>query len=395
MQDALLVKHRGRTLILRPTDIQWISAEGDYVEINSTGRKFLLRDRISRLEREFAPGAFLRIHRSLLVNRLNVKELEPRPFGECVVILDSGIRLPMSRSRKTDILKLLQEAPLAPRQSPPLLHFIATIAFLLTVVWSSGLAQPSAIQSLLATEQAFADHATALSADSAFRTYIAPDGVLLRPDPVNGAAWLRAHPSPTLMLRWRPAVGVVSLAGDLGFTTGPFEDWETDDTTKTVYHGEFMTAWKRQADGTWRFVFDFGAAHRENTWKDPATVRTISSELSPGTFFDTVGARAKFLRAHDGSGVNLSSQIRLLRPDSLPITDLSHATALLAHESIIVARTPLFADIARSGDLAYTYGSFTVPGEDGGAKHGYYFSIWTQNPRHTWDLLWDVLGRAR
>ncbi len=395
MQDALLVKHRGRTLILRPADIQWISAEGDYVEINSTGRKFLLRDRISRLEREFAPGEFVRIHRSLLVNRLNVKELEPRPFGECIVILDSGVRLPMSRSRKTIVLRRLQETPMTLRSSLPLLHFIATITFLLTVLWSAGYGQQSAIQSLIATEQSFADQSAAISADSAFRTFIAPDGILLRPDPVNGRSWLYRNPSPTLMLRWRPALGIVSAAGDLGFTTGPFEDWETDDTTKALYHGEFMTAWKRQTDGSWRFVFDFGAGHEQNTWKEPSSVRTIPTEPSGRDVVDTIGVREKFLRGHDASTANLSSDIRLLRPDSLPITGIPRAAAVLEHENNDIVRAPLFADVARSGDLAYTYGSFTVSAENGGSKRGYYFSIWKRNSFHAWDLLWDVLGRAR
>ena len=395
MQDALLVKHRGRTLILRPADIQWISAEGDYVEINSTGRKFLVRDRISRLERDFAPGEFVRIHRSLLVNRLNVKELEPRPFGECIVILDCGVRLPMSRSRKTSVLKCLQETPMTPRTSPPLLHFIATISFLLTVFWSAGYGQQSAVQSLLAAEQAFANHSAATSADSAFRSFIAPDGVLLRPDPVNGRDWLHDHPSPTLMLRWRPALGVVSAAGDLGFTTGPFEDWETDDTTGARYHGEFMTAWKRQADGSWRFVFDFGAGHAQDTWKDPAPVRSIPTEAAGHVGFDTVGERARFLRGHDAPTATLSSDIRLLRPDSLPITGRSRAAAVLAREDNGAVRLPLFADVAGSGDLAYTYGSFTVRGQNGEAKRGYYFSIWKRHSPHSWELLWDVRGRAR
>ncbi len=395
MQDALLVKHRGRTLIFRPTDIQWISAEGDYVGINSGGKKYLLRDRISRLEREFCPGDFVRIHRSLLVNRVNIKELEPRPFGECVVILDSGERLPMSRSRKSIALKLLQNSSVPVPPSMPLLHVIAIIALLLTGCWSSSYAQHSSVQSLLTTEQAFADCSAAASADSAFLTYLAPDGILLRPDPVNGKAWIRSHPSPTLMLRWRPMLGIASADGDLGFTTGPYEDWESDDTANTRYHGEFVTAWKRQPDGAWRFVFDFGAGHPHDTWKDPVAPRALQPGPEAGSAIDTVGVSDQLLHAHIHMHVSASTEIRLLRPDSLPISDVSRAEALLRQESTLVTRTPLFADVARSGDLAYTYGRFAVAPHDGPLHAGYYFSIWKRNPAKTWDLLWDVLGRAR
>lgn len=389
------MKHRGRTLILRSADIQWISAEGDYVGINAGGKKYLLRDRISRLEREFSPGDFVRIHRSLLVNRVNVKELEPRPFGECVVVLDSGERLPMSRSRKSIALRLLQESSMPVRWPLPLLHTIATVAVLVTVLWSQGHAQQPAAQSLLATEQAFANCSAAISADSAFLRFLADDGVLLRPGPVNGKTWIRDHPSPTLMLRWRPALGIASSAGDLGFTTGPFEDWETDDTTGTRYHGEFMTAWKRQADGTWKFVFDFGAGHPQDTWNVRAAPTVLPQGDSGEAGSDTAGVRGMLLSLREAAPASLSSDIRLLRPDSLPVTDVSRVTDVLNREKTLVTRTPLFADVARSGDLAYTYGTFTTPGDQNGVKRGYYFSLWKRNPRRSWDLLWDVLGRAR
>ena len=396
MQDALLVKHRGRTLILRPADIQWISAEGDYVGINSAGRKYLLRDRISRLEREFAPGEFLRIHRSVLVNRVNVRELEPKPFGECDVILDNGVRLPMSRSRKSSVLRWLQERPFSSSTSTPILHFIAAVTFLVTMLSTPGSGQTQSVHSLLGTEEEFAGVSALTSADSAFLQFIAPDGVLLRPDPVNGKEWLQSHPSPTLMLRWRPALGVASSAGDLGFTTGPFEDWDTDDTSGSRYHGEFVTAWKRQADGQWRFVFDFGISHSEDTWQKAVPARGIEFDSPKESPVDTDGLRHSLVTAPMDPSLNLlRSHVLLLRPGSLPIADPDRASSILELESKSIARTLIFADVAASGDLAYTYGRFTQSIEAGPAKSGYYFTVWKMNPLHRWDVLWDVLGRAR
>ncbi len=395
MQDALLIKYHGRTAVLRPADIQWISAEGDYVQINSSGRKYLLRDRISRLEREFAPGEFLRIHRSLLVNRMNIKELQDRPFGEVDVILDDGTKLSMARSRKTSVLKLLQGKPAVGNSGLPLLHAMAFVITLLTFSFAVGYAQHPSVDSLFATERAFAELSRSTSSDSAFRTYIAPDGVLLRPDPVNGAEWLRAHAAPSVVLRWKPAFGIVSATGDLGFTSGPFEDWEITDTTGTKYHGEFLTAWKRQGDGSWRFVFDFGISHPEDTWNQPVDAREIEPPVVQGTAADTTGARENLLRNTAVPSAELLRDIQLLRPDSLRILGPVKASVQLSAEKEHCTRSPLFADVSRSGDLAYTYGRYAVTNPEAPLKHGYFFTVWMRTAKGTWAILWDVLGRAR
>jgi ketosteroid isomerase-like protein len=395
MQDALLIKQHGRTAVLRPADIQWISAEGDYVEINSSGRKFLLRDRISRIEREFAPGEFLRIHRSLLVNRMNIKEFQDRPFGECDVILDDGTILSMARSRKTSVMRLLREKPGAAINGYPVLHVAMVVTILLALQWSAGFAQADPGETLVTTERAFAAMSAASSSDSAFATFIAPEGVLLRPDPVPGAAWLRAHPSPSLMLRWKPAYAVVSAGADLGFTTGPFEDWDAGDTSGTRYHGEFMTAWKRQADGGWKFVLDFGISHQADTWGEPVTVKLLEPPSLPGGYFDTTGTRAYLLHNAEPSPESLPEAVQLLRPGALRILGSASVAAQLTKEAGRVVRTPLSADVAVSGDLAYTYGTFELRTTGLPAQRGYYFTVWSRKGPEAWSVLWDVLGRAR
>ena len=73
---------------------------------------------------------------------------------------------------------------------------------------------------------------------------------------------------------------------------------------------------------------------------------------------------------------------------------MSRVAGVLKSEQTNVTRTPLYADVARAGDLAYTYGSF-VSSREAKVKKGYYFSIWKRSQDNPWDLLWDVLGRAR
>jgi ketosteroid isomerase-like protein len=53
--------------------------------------------------------------------------------------------------------------------------------------------------------------------------------------------------------------GEASKAGDLGFTVGNAVFTSVrEDGAPVVRHSKYLTVWKRQRDGTWRFVVDGG-----------------------------------------------------------------------------------------------------------------------------------------
>jgi hypothetical protein len=55
-------------LLARVTDIEWIEAAGNYVEVHGGGRASLHRVTMRELESALDPNTFLRIHRSTIVN---------------------------------------------------------------------------------------------------------------------------------------------------------------------------------------------------------------------------------------------------------------------------------------------------------------------------------------
>lgn len=58
-------------------------------------------------------------------------------------------------------------------------------------------------------------------------------------------------------LQWSPDFVDVSHSGDLGYTYGRFTYSYADSTGNRIEsRGIFHTVWKRQEDGTWRFVWD-------------------------------------------------------------------------------------------------------------------------------------------
>jgi two-component system LytT family response regulator len=101
----LMVKDKGRVLLLKPNEIDWIEADGDYVRLHVGQDGYFVRATISHMEAQLGSGAFVRIHRSRLVNLDRVKEIQPFFQGESVVILKTGARLSASQAG----LKQLQE----------------------------------------------------------------------------------------------------------------------------------------------------------------------------------------------------------------------------------------------------------------------------------------------
>src|ERR1041384_2545298 len=136
----------------------------------------------------------------------------------------------------------------------------------------------SALQEMVKTEQAFSKMAEEKNARDAFMTFIADDGLLFRPGAVNGKKWMLEHPLPPSdkkpLLAWQPAYAGMAASGDMGFTTGPWEAKADINDEKPQGYGHFVTVWKKQADGSWKFVVDLGISHPQSggpqtLWQPP------------------------------------------------------------------------------------------------------------------------------
>jgi two-component system, LytTR family, response regulator len=94
----ILIKDRGRVVIVNESDVDWIEAEGDYVRVHAGGRGHLLRETMASMEQRLDPASFARIHRSTIVNVSRIKELKPHTNREYTVVLRDGTQLRLSRS---------------------------------------------------------------------------------------------------------------------------------------------------------------------------------------------------------------------------------------------------------------------------------------------------------
>jgi len=58
-------------------------------------------------------------------------------------------------------------------------------------------------------------------------------------------------------LTWEPARGEVS--GNLGYTFGWWKYYaKTKSGKDTIYHGVYTNVWKKQKDGSWKYLVDIG-----------------------------------------------------------------------------------------------------------------------------------------
>jgi two-component system LytT family response regulator len=105
----IVFKSKGRILFLPVSEIRWIAAEENYVRISTADETHLLRETMAHLEERLDPRAFLRVHRSSIVNLQFVKEVRMDAEGEAAVMLINGQKVSMSRSYRSRIQRLVHQ----------------------------------------------------------------------------------------------------------------------------------------------------------------------------------------------------------------------------------------------------------------------------------------------
>src|SRR6185503_1881767 len=258
----------------------------------------------------------------------------------------------------------------------------STILLLLLVFTAVAPQGQTPLQDMVKTEQAFSKMAEEKNAHEAFLAFIADDGLLFRPGAVNGRKWLLEHPPPQSdkkpLLAWQPAFAGMASSGDMGFTTGPWEaKRDIKDATPSGY-GHFVTVWKKQADGSWKFVVDLGISHPQSggpqtLWQPPDT-KTSSFKA-----VDVAAATAELL-THDRKfsfASYASPDVRLYRDGNLPYIGKQAAVEALAKNKGQITWQPINGDVSRAGDLGYTHGTYELTDDTKNViERGSYVRIW-------------------
>ena len=125
---------------------------------------------------------------------------------------------------------------------------------------------PAAVQaSLIAADEAFAS-ATAERRLEGWLSAFDSAAIQMEPDVAftPGIGTIRAAMGPvfadtSFTLTWQPTMAFASEAGDLGYTLGTWRSTRYNAEGRgQVATGKYVTIWRKQADGTWKVVFDGG-----------------------------------------------------------------------------------------------------------------------------------------
>lgn len=96
---------------------------------------------------------------------------------------------------------------------------------------------------------------------AAFIEYLDSNGVLLRPGhlPIAGADavdFLIQQNDTEYTMTWEPRNGVIAKSGELGYTYGIYA--LRPSVKDTVIYGTYVSIWKKEKGGIWKFVLDSG-----------------------------------------------------------------------------------------------------------------------------------------
>ena len=104
--DRIVVRSRSRILFLDVTEVTWLEAFGNYVRFHTPAEVYTVRGTLTSFEKELDPARFVRIHRSMIVNRDVIRELHSRRTGDFTLVTQGGEQLTLSRNFRSKVPEL-------------------------------------------------------------------------------------------------------------------------------------------------------------------------------------------------------------------------------------------------------------------------------------------------
>ena len=262
---------------------------------------------------------------------------------------------------------------------------------------------PQALAQMIDAERAFAARALVIGWKASFLEYLAADAVGF----ADGAAapareQIRANPDPPPghQLIWEPRYGDVAASGELGYLTGPSRSILPSRNKGQPRHGVYTSVWKRQRDGAFKVVLDVGVDTPRAASFVRGFTRAPSANRFSGDYDETTpplsaadGVLNSALRSGQASAYRdrLAPGARLHRPDMLPVVGEPSALKWLASQPAYASADSRYAEAARSGDLGYTWGAYSIGSRQKPTQRGFYVRVWVRERDGQWNIAIDVL----
>jgi ketosteroid isomerase-like protein len=249
-----------------------------------------------------------------------------------------------------------------------------------------------AVRSMVEAEKNFYKAGQEKGTRAAFLEFLAEDGIIFRPGPVNGRESWTKRTETGFDLVWEPTFAAIARSADFGYDTGPAKWRANKQEAKFSGYGHFISIWKKQKDGSWRVALDVGIENMKSDVKPPLKL-VLPKNRKPGTLESlqqsqsafVATARLDFSKAFRQFG---SEEVRLYRDGSFPTIGKKAASELLGPEQAGLAMEVMKTDMSSSADLAYSYGSCTDTRTQPG-KAGHFLQVWQTDDKGAWELVLD------
>ena len=252
---------------------------------------------------------------------------------------------------------------------------------------------------VIAAERAFAADAAQRGWAASFRTYAAADAMTLSPGPVNAQQNLATFEgNGSTNLAWGPAYAGIARSGEFGFTTGPF--WSR---TREGVLGQYFTVWRKQPDGSWKWIFDGGTeavGGARAAGGGPIQMLPVATTQlgSAAAAVDEVRAIETQIATGDALAIDalatrIASDAHVNRPGAPAAIGREAGLALARRWEGLGYAPPPRIEASEAGDMAFTLGEARWR-EAGTDKRGYYARVW-QRRGQTWLIVFDEIVPSR
>ncbi|HYH08315.1 MAG TPA: LytTR family DNA-binding domain-containing protein [Thermoanaerobaculia bacterium] len=96
-------------LFVRPDQVEWVAAEGNYCRVHAAGKAMLVREMLSAIARRLDPARFVRVHRSAIINVDMIQKVVVDKQGRYSVVLQSGATVRVGTSHRKLLQRLIDD----------------------------------------------------------------------------------------------------------------------------------------------------------------------------------------------------------------------------------------------------------------------------------------------
>jgi ketosteroid isomerase-like protein len=272
---------------------------------------------------------------------------------------------------------------------------------------------PEALTQMVETERKFAARALEVGWKQAFLEYFSYTAIGFaegRPGNAREQVAKNADPPKDLQLIWEPRYGDSAASGELGYLTGPVKNILPSRNKGQPRHSNYFSIWKREQDGSFKVVMDVGIQTPGPVPYAAGFTRAPHANRFTGDYDDTTpplgtadgllnsALRSSQVRAYRS---RLADGVRFHRNNLLPVVGPTAVLQWLPSQPSYSNVEARYAEAARSGDLGYTWGTYSiaprrVTATGGAAKTldvqvGFYVRVWVRERNGQWKVAVDVL----